>query len=38
MANRAVESDNLSGLHRAKTLCFIFNLFLRAKSMIRPCL
>jgi len=33
MASRAVESDKLSGLHLAKTLYFVFNLFI-LKSQI----
>jgi len=39
MASRALESDKLSSLHRAKALYFVFILFiLKAKSMIWQCL
>jgi len=38
MASRAVENDKLSGLHLAKTLYFVFILFiLKAKSTIWRC-
>jgi hypothetical protein len=38
MASRAEESDELSSLHRAKSLYFVFILFiLKAKSTIWRC-